>query len=96
MLEHYFDYYTDLFGRRCCALRDPMAVAVALGEARPRLAPRVPVSIDESDGPGRGRLLCDVSRLDQQLRPFEGRGSRVVLSLDEPFAPMLMRRLLSY
>lgn len=56
MLEHYFDYYTDLFGRRCCALHDPMAVAVALGDARPRVAPRVPVSVDESDGPGRGQL----------------------------------------
>lgn len=96
MLEHYVDCYVGTFGRRCCPLHDPMAVAVAVGAAVPERRLYVPVTVDVSDGPGRGRLVCEVQGVDHHPPPSARPGAELVLSLQAPLAPSLLRRLLSY
>ena len=96
MLGFYFDFYRDIYGRRSCALHDPLAAAIATGSVEPASAPMVTVVIDDSNGPGRGQTICDLRGRYLNHPPVEGARYRVVLSMDEPFAPTLMRRLLNF
>jgi len=93
MLDLYFTFYVDGFGRRCAPLHDPLAAAVAAGGATPVTAPTVQVVVDTSDGPGRGQTICDLrgERVGYPAQP--GARCRVVLSLDAPFGPHLIERL---
>ena len=93
MLSHYFDFYTEVFGRRCSALHDPLAVAIATGSVRPALAPWVPVVVDATQGPGRGQTIADMRGKYRNYPPRTTRTCRVVLTLDAPFTPTLMSRL---
>lgn len=98
MLDYYSDFYRDIYGRRCCALHDPLAAAVALGEVELLRAPKVPVVVDTTDGPGRGQTVCDL----RHQRPAAGRHDvdvdgatvRVVMRCAEGFADLLRTRLL--
>ncbi len=94
MLEHYFDFYVAEYGRRCSALHDPLAAALAVGGIRARIAPSVPVEVDASSGPGRGQTLCDLR--GQRVRAVDRDDAhvRVVLQAEEPLAPHLMERIL--
>ncbi|SMX67841.1 purine nucleosidase [Brevibacterium sp. 239c] len=96
ILDRYFDFYVGEFGRRCSALHDPLAVAIAIGAVAPGKAPRVPVIIDTSDGPGRGQTICDLRgrRPDQVDR--DGANVRVVLDTQDQLAPVLIDQLLSF
>ncbi len=95
MLDLYFEFYVDLYGRRSCSLHDPLAAAIAVGGVIATNAPAVSVVVDASDGPGRGQTICDLR--DQRLgaRDQPGANVRVVLDTDAPLAPHLMERLLS-
>lgn len=93
MLDHYFDFYLPLYGVRSCALHDPLAAAIAAGGITPTLAPRVPVIVDTTNGPGRGQLIVDLR--NQRLRSMDHPGvrTRVVLDTDRPLGPHLIDML---
>jgi purine nucleosidase len=94
MLDHYFDFYVDLYGHRAAALHDPLAAAIAVGGITPTVAPRVPVVIDATKGPGRGQTLCDLRDQRRGSVDHPGARCRVVLATDAPLAPHLVGRLL--
>lgn len=94
MLDCYFEFYVSVYGHRASALHDPLAVAIALGDVQLRSAPVVRVVVDATDGPGRGQTICDLRGYLNGF-PEQGRAhTRVVLSLDEDFAPKLVERVL--
>lgn len=94
MLEVYFDYYATEYGRRMCALHDPLAAAIAVGQITATRAPSVPVVVDDTHGPGRGQTICDLRGQRNGPRDVEGAHVRVVLASDRPLSPVLLERLL--
>jgi purine nucleosidase len=94
ILDHYLGFYVESFGRRCCALHDPLAAALAVGGVRATVAPRVHVAVDDTHGPGRGQTICDLRGLHAGYPDQPGSRCRVVLETDAPLAPHLMDRLL--
>jgi purine nucleosidase len=95
MLDHYFEFYVGVYGHRASALHDPLAVAVALGDLALRSAPVVLVEVDTTDGPGRGQTVCDLRGMYNGYPEQSRAHTRVVLSLEEDFAPALLTRLLA-
>ncbi|TQS46910.1 nucleoside hydrolase [Cryptosporangium phraense] len=95
MLDVYFSFYTGTYGRRCAALHDPLAAAIAAGGVTPTLAPAVQIVVDETDGPGRGQTICDLrgERVGYPAQPTAR--NRLVLEISAPFAPHLMEVLTS-
>lgn len=100
MLHFYSGFYADIYGRVCCALHDPLAAAIALGDVELESAPRVPVVVDATDGPGRGQTICDL----RHQRPANGEYDidvedatvRVVLRSGAGFPDLLAERLLGW
>lgn len=94
ILEFYFDFYKQEYGERCCALHDPLACAIAIGQVIATVAPAVDVVVDQGYGPGRGQTICDLR--GQRNGPVDQPGAhvRVVLDTDQPLAPLLLERLL--
>ncbi|WP_085477396.1 nucleoside hydrolase [Rathayibacter oskolensis] len=88
-LDYYFDFYVGHFGERTAALHDPMAAAIAVDAIALSSAPRVPVEVDATSGPGRGQTLPDLRGIYRDVHP-EGSRTRFVLGLEEPFAPHLI------
>jgi purine nucleosidase len=95
MLDTYFDFYVEFFGRRTSALHDPLAAAIAVGDIELGLAPVVQVEIDTTDGPGRGQTICELRGRFLGHPEQEGAHCRVVLSVAEGFTPMLVSAILS-
>lgn len=95
ILDLYFDFYRDVYGRRSSALHDPLAAAIAVGGVLPTNAPRVPVVIDSTEGPGRGQTICDLRDQWQGPRDLPGAHCRVVLAIDRPLASHLIGRILT-
>ena len=96
ILDLYFDFYVDEYQRRMCALHDPLAAAIAVGQITATRAPSVPVVVDDSHGPGRGQTICDLRKQRNRPHDVEGAHVRVVLDTDQPLAPVLLERLLAY
>jgi purine nucleosidase len=94
MLDHYFEFYVGVYGHRASALHDPLAVAVALGDLALASAPVVRVVVDTTDGPGRGQTVCDLRGMYNGYPEQSRAHTRVVLSLEQDFAPTLLARLL--
>ncbi|WP_417563292.1 nucleoside hydrolase [Microbacterium sp.] len=95
MLDGYFDFYVEEYGRRCSALHDPLAAAIAVGGAGACIAPAVDVVVDATKGPGRGQTICDLRGQRGGAADRPGAHVRVVLETDGDLAPHLLRRLLS-
>jgi purine nucleosidase len=95
MLGHYFRFYEDIYGRPCSAMHDPLAAALAVGAVKASVAPVVRAGVDTSDGPARGQTICDLRGLYAGYPPVKGARCRVVLSLEEDFAPHLVETLLT-
>lgn len=95
ILDGYFGFYVRLYGRRSCALHDPLAVAIAVGIITPTVAPAVSVVIDDTHGPGRGQTICDLRGQRQGPVDQPGARCRVVLATDRPLAPVLLERILT-
>jgi len=93
VLDLYFGFHVPTYGRRCSALHDPLAAAIAVGGVTPTLAPRVPVVVDATRGPGRGQTLCDLRGRYAGYPDVPGARTRVVLATDVPLAPHLVERL---
>lgn len=96
MLGYYFRFYEGIYGRPCSAMHDPLAAALAVGAVKPALAPVVRAAVDTSHGPGRGQTVCDMRGLYAGFPPVKGARCRVVLSLEEDFAPHLVETLLDH
>jgi purine nucleosidase len=94
MLDYYFEFYVGVYGHRASALHDPLAVAIALGDVALKSAPVVRVVVDETDGPGRGQTVCDLRGTYRGFPEQSGAHTRVVLELENDFAPLLLERLL--
>ncbi|PWJ47476.1 purine nucleosidase [Quadrisphaera granulorum] len=98
VLEFYYAFYAQRFGRPCSVLHDPLAAAVATGDVVPSLAPRVPVVVDSTEGPGRGQTIADLRGLYHGFpdSPPVGPGvARVALEIDGDFGAVLLERLLT-
>lgn len=95
VLDLYFEFYLGTYGRRCCAVHDPLAAAIAIGGVQPRTAPRVPVVVDTTSGPGRGQTICDLRGRRLGYPGQSEEHCRVVLELVGDPAPHLMSRLLA-
>lgn len=93
MLDYYFDFYVETYGERCSALHDPLAAAIAVGGIRPVRAPAVAVTVDTTQGPGRGQVICDLRGQRRGATDQPGATVRVVLSTDAPLAPHLVARM---
>ncbi|MGZ0711955.1 nucleoside hydrolase (plasmid) [Coraliomargarita sp. W4R53] len=93
MLDHYFDFYLPLYGKRSCALHDPLAAAVAAGGVVPVNAPRVPIMVDTTSGPGRGQTIADLRGQRLGARDHGGVRTRIVLTTDRPLGPHLLEIL---
>jgi purine nucleosidase len=94
MLETYFRFYEGFFGRLCCALHDPLAAAVAIGALPALRAPVVPVTIDATDGPGRGQTIVDLRGRFLAYPQVPGARHRVVLDVADGFPQQLLASLL--
>ena len=94
MLDHYFEFYVGVYGHRASALHDPLAVAIALGDLVLTSAPVVRVLVDDTAGPGRGQTICDLRGIYNGFPEQSAAHTRVVLSLEDDFAPTLLARLL--
>lgn len=90
MLEHYFTFYVEIFGRPLSAMHDPLAAAVAAGTVQLGLAPVVRIEVDTTSGPGRGQTICDMRGRYAGYPASTGARCRVVLELAEDFAPHLL------
>ncbi|WP_328329493.1 MULTISPECIES: nucleoside hydrolase [unclassified Streptomyces] len=95
MMDLYYDFYLETFGRRCCAVHDPLAAAIAVGGVVPTLAPNVNVVVDATQGPGRGQTVCDLRGQFLDYPPQEGAHCRVVLAAGPDSAAHLIERLLT-
>lgn len=95
MLEFYYAFYALRFGRPCAVLHDPLAAAVATGDVTLASAPRVPVVVDHTDGPGRGQTVVDLRDIYHGFPEQDPGDVRVVLDVPEDFGAILLERLLT-
>lgn len=95
ILDHYFDFYLPTYGERSSALHDPLAAVIAAGGVTPTVAPRVPVTVDTTWGPGRGQTIADLRGQRLGARDHEGVRTRVVLQVDAPVADHLVSTILA-
>lgn len=95
ILDLYFDFYVAEYGERCCALHDPLACAIAVGQVKATVAPAVNVVVDDGYGPGRGQTICDLRGQRNEAVDQPGAHVRVVLDTDQPLADLMVERLLS-
>lgn len=95
ILELYFEFYVAEYGERCCALHDPLACALAVGQVKATRAPAVHVVVDDGYGPGRGQTICDLRGQRQGPVDQPGAHVRVVLDTDLPLGELLTQRLLN-
>jgi purine nucleosidase len=95
MLDFYSAFYATRFGRRLSVLHDPLAAGILLGEAVPTRALRMPVHVDTSAGPHRGRTTADLRDVYAADPSEDPAGVRVVLEVADDFAPALVARLLA-
>lgn len=93
MLEYYYAFYAQRYGRPCAVLHDPLAAAVATGEVELAVAPTVPVVVDHTDGPGRGQTIADLRDVYQGFPTAYPGGTRVALEIPGDFAGTLLERL---
>jgi purine nucleosidase len=93
MLDFYMEFYRATYGRRCSALHDPLAAAIAVGRVLPTVAPAVPALVDTTDGPGRGQTVFDLRGQRLGARDHDGATVRVVLGTDAPLADHLAQRV---
>ncbi|BDI21430.1 nucleoside hydrolase [Herbiconiux sp. L3-i23] len=95
ILDTYFGFYDGILGVRECTLHDPLAVAVATGDAVPSLAPVVKVKVETGSGPARGATVADLRGMYRGHPPVEGARHTVVLTIDRPFGPDMLEALLA-
>lgn len=93
--SQYLEHYRPVYGQRRCALHDPLAAVIAAGTVVPTVAPRVPVTVDTSDGPGRGQTIVDLRGQRAGTRDHDDVRTRVVLATDVDVPAHLVETLLT-
>lgn len=82
MFDHYFMCYVGTFDDES-AMHDPTAAALAAGRVKAKAAPAVVVTVDDSDGPGRGQLIADLRGMYAGFPDQEGATCKVALELED-------------
>jgi purine nucleosidase len=90
MLDHYMDFYRPVFGRRTCALHDPLAAVVAARGIPLASAPRGPLEIDTTNGPGRGATIADLRGIWRGDGESSRGGVRIVRAVDGSVIDVLL------
>ena len=85
MLDTYLDFYERFFNERRCALHDPLASMIAVGDSIPAEVSRTALVVDPSDVDARGRTAA--AEIGHEID--------VVTAVSAPAAPDLMRQILS-
>jgi len=93
VLDHYFDFYTSIYGQRSCACHDVLAAAVAAGDVVARRAMTVDVVVATSAGPGRGATICDTRGQYRGEAEQPGATCTVVLETGGDLAAAVVERL---
>ncbi len=83
------------FGKPLSTMHDAVAVGIAAGLAKIKLAPVVNAKVDISNGPGRGQTLCDLRGIYQNFPKQEGAHCKVVLELEPGFPDLFTQLLVS-
>ena len=94
ILEHYFEYYEGVFGRRSCACHDVLAAAIAVGDVVPERAMTVGVTVDTGQGPARGATICDMRGRYRGEMVQPGANCTVVLETSGALAELVVARLI--
>ena len=94
LLDHYMEFYRPIFGRRTCALHDPLAAVIAAGEIGLTSAPRVPLEVDTTHGPSRGATIADLRGIWRGLADSSRGGVRIVRAVDGPVVRILLDTIL--
>ena len=94
ILSHYMDFYTSVFGRRCCACHDVLAAAIAVQDVVPTRAMTVRVTVNTSPGPARGATICDMRGQYRGEVRQPGATCTVVLETPGDFPERVLQRLL--
>lgn len=93
ILDFYYDFYRGETGRRCAGNHDALAVGIAAGLATVTLAPVVPIEIDTTDGPNRGRTTADLRTMHRGWPAVDGARHRVVLGTEPGFSDRMVALL---
>ena len=93
VLEHYFEFYASVFGRKSCPCHDILAAAIAAGDVVPKRAMTIGVTVDTSHGPGRGATICDTRGQYKGELEQPGATCTVVLETGGDLATSVVRRL---
>jgi purine nucleosidase len=94
ILSHYMDFYTSVFGRRCCACHDVLAAAIAVHDVVPTRAMTVRVAVNTSPGPARGATICDMRGIYKGEVRQPDANCNVVLESPGDFPERVLQRLL--
>jgi purine nucleosidase len=95
VLEHYFEFYEGVFGRRTCACHDVLAAAIAVGDVVPERTMTVGVTVDTGQGPARGATICDLRGRYRNETVQPGAKCTVVLQTSGNLADLVTARLLN-
>jgi purine nucleosidase len=95
MLERYIKFYIDTYGRKACALHDPVAAVLAVQGIGACRAPKVKVTVNDSDGLGRGQTICDMRGRYMNYPEQRDANCHVVLSTELNMSEVLLTKLLS-
>jgi len=93
ILDHYFEFYVSVYGRRAAACHDPLAAAIAVGDVRPTSQMTVGIEVDSGYGPARGATLCDTRGRYDPRPASTSETCTVVLATDGTFGDALTARL---
>jgi purine nucleosidase len=93
VLEHYFEFYEGVFGKKSCACHDVLAAAIATGDVVPDRAMTVGVTVDTGAGPARGDTICDTRGRYRGEMVQPGANCTVVLETSGALAEQVVARL---
>jgi purine nucleosidase len=93
VLDHYFEFYRTIFGRKCSACHDVLAAAVAVGDVMAERAMTVAVTVETGRGPARGATICDLRGMYKGELHQPGATCTVVLETAGDLAGAVVRRL---
>jgi purine nucleosidase len=94
ILDHYFEFYTPIFGRRSCPCHDALAAGVATGDVVPQRAMTVGINVETGRGPARGATICDLRGKYRGEQRQPDATCTVVLETDGRFAERIVGSLL--
>jgi len=86
-------YGMESYGRFSSPCHDALAAGILTGEVVPVTAPVILVEVDVTDGPSRGRTICDTRTKYRGFTDVVGGNCRVVLETSGTYPDQLVARL---